>query len=207
MSDVFGRYYKKYDAWYDKHKFAFLSEIEAIKKILPQNEKGLEIGIGTGRFAARLGIAMGIDPSGKMLKIAQERGAHVCLGLGEDIPFLNEAFGYVAIIITLCFVKNPKKVIEEAARVLKKNGKIIIGIVDKESFLGEFYRRKKSAFYTAAKFLSVKEAADLLKEAGFARFFYYQTISILPDEMSSVEKPKKGFGQGGFVVISGEIPK
>jgi SAM-dependent methyltransferase len=70
MSDVFGRYYKKYDAWYDKHKFAFLSEIEAIKKILPQNEKGLEIGIGTGRFAARLGIAMGIDPSGKMLKIA-----------------------------------------------------------------------------------------------------------------------------------------
>ena len=74
MSDIFDKYYKKYDAWYDKHKFAFLSELEVIMKVLPRDEKGFEIGVGTGRFAAALGITMGIDPSGKMLDIAQERG-------------------------------------------------------------------------------------------------------------------------------------
>ncbi|MDD5155842.1 MAG: class I SAM-dependent methyltransferase [Candidatus Omnitrophica bacterium] len=202
MNGAFDKYYKKYDAWYDKHQFAFLSELEAIKKALPQDERGLEIGVGTGRFAASLGITMGIDPCRNMLELAQGRGVNVRLGFGEDTPFLNEAFGYVAIIITLCFVKNPKKILEEAARVLKKNGRIVIGIVDKESFLGKFYRRKKSAFYKQAKFLSVKEVTDLLKETGFGSFSYYQTISILPDEMNSVEKPRKGFGKGGFVVIS-----
>ncbi|MDD5005381.1 MAG: class I SAM-dependent methyltransferase [Candidatus Omnitrophica bacterium] len=202
MSDVFDRYYKKYDAWYDKHKFAFLSELEAIKKVLPRNKKGLEIGVGTGRFAAELGITTGIDPSRNMLEIAQKRGVNARLGFGENISFLNEVFDYVAVIITLCFVKDPQKVLKEAFRVLKRNGRIIIGIVDKESFLGKFCQRKKSAFYKQAKFLSTKEVTDLLKETGFGSFSYYQTISILPDKMDSLEKPRKGFGKGGFVVIS-----
>lgn len=202
MSGVFDKYHEKYDAWYERHKFAFLSELEAIKKVLPRNGRGLEIGVGTGRFAAALGITMGIDPSYRMLEHARGRGVNVRLGFGEEILFLDGAFDYVAVIITLCFVKNPKKVLEEAARALKQNGRIIIGIVDKESFLGKFYRRKKSIFYKQAKFLSVKEVTDLLRETGFGSFSYYQTISVLPNEMNSVEKPKKGFGEGGFVVIS-----
>jgi len=202
MNAIFDKYYKKYDAWYDKHKFAFLSEIEAIRKVLPHDGKGLEIGVGTGRFAAALGITMGIDPSHRMLEIAQERGVNVRFGFGEDIPFLNEAFDYVAVIITLCFLDDPIKVLKEAYRVLTKQGRIIIGIVDRESFLGKYYRRKKSAFYKQAKFFSVKEVANLLKKTGFGPFSYYQTISILPEKMISVEKPKRGFGKGGFIVIS-----
>ncbi len=202
MSDVFDKYYKKYDGWYDKHKVAFLSELETIRKVLPKNKRGLEIGVGTGRFAVSLGIATGIDPSRNMLEVAQGRGVNVRVGLGENLPFLEEAFDYVAIIITLCFVKKPKKVLEEARRVLRKDGRIIIGIVDKESFLGKFYRKKKSVFYKQARFLSVKEVTDLLKEAGFASFSYFQTISVLPDRMISVEKPRRGFGKGGFVIIS-----
>jgi len=202
MSNVFDKHYKKYDAWYNKHKFAYLSELKAIKKVLPRDQKGLEIGVGTGRFAADLGIKMGIDPSRGMLDIARERGVNVRFGFGEDIPFLNKAFDYVVIIISLCFVKNSKKVIEEAARILKKNGRIIVGIVDKESFLGKFYLRKKSAFYKQARFFSVTGLTDLLKKTGFVSFSYYQTISILPNEMNSIERPKKGFGKGGFVVIS-----
>jgi len=203
MSDIFDEYYKKYDAWYDRHKFAFLSELEAIKKVFPRSEKGLEIGVGTGRFAAALGIKWGIDSSPRMLDIAQERGINVRMAFGEDMPFLNESFDYVVIIITLCFVENPGRVLEEAYRVLEKNGKIIIGIVDKESFLGKVYRKKKSVFYKQARFLSVNEVTGLLKETGFVDLSYYQTISILPDKMDSVEKPRKGFGKGGFVVISG----
>lgn len=204
MSGVFDRYYMKYDAWYDRHPFAFLSEAEAIKKVLPPEARGLEIGVGTGRFAAALGIPMGIDPSRRMLEIAQKRGVNVRSGFGEDMPFLNGAFDYVAIIITLCFAKDPRKIIEESARVLRKKGRIIVGIIDKESFLGKFYQKKKSVFYKQARFLSVKEVADLLRKAGFDSFAYYQTLSMLPGEMDSVERPQKGFGKGGFVVISGE---
>jgi len=41
-----------------------------------------------------------------------------------------------------------------------------------------------------------------LKAIGFNRFSYFQTLSNLPDKIHSVQKPKKGFGQCGFVVIS-----
>jgi ubiquinone/menaquinone biosynthesis C-methylase UbiE len=202
MNDVFDAYYKKYDAWYDKHRFAFLSEVAAIRKVLPQESKGLEIGVGTGRFAACLGVTIGIDPSSRMLDIAQERGVNVRMAVGEDIPFLNEAFDYVAILISLCFVESPQKVLAEAYRVLRKSGRIIVGIVDRESFLGKYYRSKKSVFYKQAKFFSVQEATSLLEGAGFCSFSYYQTLSVLPDKMKAVERPKRGFGKGGFVVIS-----
>ena len=204
MNSVFDLYSKQYDAWYSRHEFAFLSEIEAIKKVLPPAGNGLEIGVGTGRFASSLGIATGVDPSREMLRIAKERSVNTHLGFGEMLPFPNEVFDYAAVIITLCFVRNPKKVIEEAYRVLKKSGKVIIGIVDRESFLGKFYQHKESVFYKRARFFSVTEVTELLEESDFSYFSYYQTISILPNDMKSVEKPQKGFGKGSFVVIAAE---
>ncbi len=44
MNNVFDSYYKKYNAWYDKNKFAYLSELEAVKKVLPRK------GFGEGGF-------------------------------------------------------------------------------------------------------------------------------------------------------------
>ncbi len=201
MRTIFDRYYRKYDAWYDRNKFAYLSELEALKKVVPKKGRGLEIGVGTGRFASVLGIEYGIDPSKNMLKIARKRGMDVRLGKGERVPFADSTFDYIVIIITLCFVKNPGKVLTEAKRVLKNGGKIIVGIIDKDSFLGRFYQSKKSVFYKQANFFGVRELADLLKVTGFSRISYYQTIYKLPNKMNSVERPRLGYGKGGFVVI------
>lgn len=204
MSAIFDRYYKRYDAWYDKNRFAYLSELEALKKVVPRVGRGLEIGVGTGRFAAPLGITMGIDPSHNMIEIAVKRGVIARWGFGEDLPFWDETFDYVAIIITICFVKDPLKVLKEARRVLNEKGKVILGIIDKDSFLGKFYRRKKSTFYKRANFFSIREITALLEKAGFNKFSYYQTVFKLPESINMIEKPRKGFGKGGFVVISGK---
>lgn len=201
MRNIFDRYYKKYDAWYDKNKFAYLSELEALRKVLPRKGRGLEVGVGTGRFAAPLKIAVGIDPSKNMIRIARQRSVNARVGSGECLPFRNATFDYVAIIITLCFVQDPQKVLKEARRVLKKKGKIIIAIIDKNSFLGKFYQKKKRVFYKQANFFSVREVRDLLKATGFSRFSHYQTIFKLPDKINSIENPQKGFGKGGFAVI------
>jgi len=205
MSSVFDRHAQKYDIWYDKNKFVYLSELKALKKVLPKKGSGLEIGVGTGRFAMPLNIEFGIDPSKKMLMFAKARGVKVKLCSGENLPFNREFFDYVAVIITLCFVKNPLKVLKEAKRVLKKNGKLIIGIIDKNSFLGKFYQKKKSIFYQQAHFWGVKEITDLLRKAGFKKFSYLQTLFSLPEDIVSVEKPRKGFGKGGFVIINGGL--
>ena len=202
--NIFNKYYKKYDAWYDRNKFAYLSELKAVRKVLPKRGKGLEIGVGTGRFAGALGIKFGIDPSKDMLKLAGQKGINVRLDFGEHLPFKNDSFDYAAIIITLCFVQNPRKVLKESGRVLKKNGKLIVGVVDRDSFLGKYYQKKKSVFYGQAKFFNVKEVTNLLENAGFSRFSYYQTLYKLPSKVKSIQKPQKGFGKGGFVVVAGE---
>jgi len=200
--DIFNHYYKRYDAWYERNRFAYLSELEVIKKVLPKKGKGLEIGVGTGRFAQALGITAGVDPAKNMVKIARQRGVEAYVASGEDLPFEEGSFDYVAIIITISFTKDPRKVLKEAARVLKREGKVIVGIVDKNSFLGKFYQKKKGVFYKQASFFSVSEITNLLEEAGFSKFSYYQTVFDFPDKINSIEKPQKGFGKAGFVVIS-----
>jgi len=199
--DTFDQYYKKYDFWYEKNKWAYLSELEALKEFIPEDKRGIEIGVGTGRFAVPLNISLGIDPSKKMLEIARQRGVNTRWGFGEDLPFLNATFDYVAIIITICFADDPLKVLRESKRVLKDEGEIILGVIDKDSFLGKFYQTKESIFYQQANFFSVKELEALLIKIGFNDFVYCQALFQFPDEMKSIERPREGYGEGGFVVI------
>jgi ubiquinone/menaquinone biosynthesis C-methylase UbiE len=206
-SEVFDKYFKEYDEWYEENKLAYLSEVAALKKVIPKGKKGLEIGVGTGRFAEALGIQYGIDPAKKMLSIAEKRGIKTFVGKGENLPFADKEFDYVALIITLCFVENPEEVIKEAKRVLKDKGKIIIGIIAKNSFLGKLYQKKKAAghkIYKYANFFTVEEVVDLLKKEGFKNFIFYQTLFKPLEELKEVEEPKEGFGEGSFVVIAGE---
>ena len=200
--NIFDSYCDKYDDWYENHKFAYLSELEALRKVVPKSARGLEIGVGTGRFAAPLNITLGIDPSQKMLEIASQRDVNIRWGYGEDLPFTTDSFDYAAIIITLCFVKDPFQVLKEARRVIKKGGQLIIAIIDKDSYLGRFYQKKKSVFYDRAHFFRVEEVEHLLKQTGFNKFTYYQTLFTLPEKMASVEEPQEGFGKGGFVIIN-----
>ena len=204
ISNLFDRRVRSYDAWYDENKPAYFSELDALRKALPKKGKGLEIGVGTARFAGPLGIRFGIDSSKKMVEIAKGRGVRAKLGSGENLPFNDGSFDYIAVMNTLCFVKDPVKVLKETRRVLKKNGNLIIGMIDKDSFLGKFYRKKKSVFYRQASFFGVKEVISFLKKVGFSKFSCYQTLYDFPNRIRLPQKSHEGFGKGGFVVINAQ---
>jgi ubiquinone/menaquinone biosynthesis C-methylase UbiE len=204
--NIFDTYTKEYDRWYEENRFVYLSELEALKKVVPRKGKGLEIGVGTGRFAQPLGVSYGIDPSEKMLEIARRRGIKTFVGKGENLPFDEDEFDFVLIVITLCFVDNPEQVISESRRVLKDDGRLIVGIVDKDSHLGKFYLEKKKEghrFYKEANFFSAKEIMELLKKYNFKKIVTFQTIFQPLERIKEIERPRKGFGEGGFVVICG----
>ena len=63
----------RYEAWFEHHRLAYESELKAIRMLLPKNGEGLEVGVGTGRFAAPLGIGVGVEPSPAMGQLARER--------------------------------------------------------------------------------------------------------------------------------------
>ena len=59
----FETHHERYEAWFDRHEAAYLSELLAVRALLPWQGLGLEIGVGTARFGAPLGIGVGVDPA------------------------------------------------------------------------------------------------------------------------------------------------
>lgn len=199
--NVFDEYTGEYDLWYEKHNDKYQSEIIALKKLIPLGKKGIEIGVGTGRFSIPFGIRIGVEPTANMAKFAEERGITVINGVAESLPFHNQSFDYVLMVTTVCFLSDIPKAFLEAYRILKDNGKIILGIIDKNSPLGKEYEKIKmdNKFYSEAHFLSTEELTELLKNAGFVKFDYWQTLFNTSE--NTIEDPKHGYGQGSFVVI------
>jgi ubiquinone/menaquinone biosynthesis C-methylase UbiE len=204
-AEVFDRNWQNYEDWFEGHKSIYSSELKALKKVIPDG-LGLEIGVGSGRFAQPLGAKIGIDPSRNMLKLAKKRSIQVILGIGENLPFKDLTFDFVLVIVTLCFVENPVSVMKEAGRVLKRGGRLIIGEINRDSWLGQFYedKRKKSEFYRLATFYSSNEIIEMLDRVGIRYLESYQILMppSIPPEM--LEEPEKGLDKSGFVVIVGE---
>jgi ubiquinone/menaquinone biosynthesis C-methylase UbiE len=205
MYQVFNLHSDRYEQWFEKNSAAYESEIKAVKAFIPENGRGIEVGIGSGRFSVPFSIQDGVDPSVSMRNIAIERGLHAIDGIGEELPYKECEFNFVLIITTLCFVDNPITCCKEAWRILKIDGSLIIGIVDKTSFLGKQYERikDKNVFYRDAHFYSTDEVVDMMRQAGFDNIEFRQTIFQNPTQFNSVEIIKKGHGEGAFVVIKG----
>ena len=209
VEQVFDVYAKRYDAWYDKPfgKSAFNLEkacIESLCKNLRQ--PFLEVGVGTGRFAQALTIEYGIDISTGVLELATKREIIVVKGKGESLPFADSFFGGVFIVVTLCFVDKPVKILKEASRVLKADSAVILGLILKESPWASFYREKGEAgniFYKIATFYSFEELKTMGKKAGLEIVEISSTMFQAPTEsLLRFEHPKNGYcKEAGFVAV------
>jgi len=201
--EPFERYVSRYEEWFEKNKYVYESELLAVKKILPKGGEGIEIGVGTGRFAAPLGIKIGVEPSSKMARIAIERGIKVIKGVAEELPLHDEQFDFALMVTTVCFVDDVEKSFREIHRILKDGGYVVIGFVDRESELGKYYelRKEENPFYRKAIFLSVEDVVLTLKKCGFKNFEYVQTIFHSLEDVKAIEEIKEGFGEGSFVVV------
>lgn len=199
---VFEENVERYEEWFDRHWYAYVNELNAVKLLLPKG-RCVEVGVGTGRFAAPLGVEIGVDPSKNMVKIAKKRCVEVVLSIAESLPFRTNSIDCILMVTTICFVSDPEKALDEAYRVLKPGGAIVIGFIDRESPIGREYERRKeeSVFYKVATFFSTKELIDLLRRTGFTIDLVLQTLFRKLEEIDSIEPVKEGWGEGSFVVV------
>jgi len=202
-TEPFEKHVTEYEDWFTRHRFAYESELEAVRPHLPQSKNGIEIGVGSGRFAVPLGLRLGLEPSIQMSRIAQRHGIEVIGGVAETIPFTNSTFDFALMVTTICVVDDLESSFKEAHRILKPNGCLISGFIDRNSPVGRLYEQHKenNVFYRAATFYSVAEVISLLDETGFRDFRFSQTIfKNLPD-IDRIEPVKPGYGEGSFVVV------
>ena len=203
--DIFNENVEAYEAWYEKYPKVYFSEITAIKEQLlklPENLRGIEVGLGTGRFSEPLGIKEGIEPSDEMGKKAMKRGIEVMKGVAERLPYSDLQFDFV-LLVTICHLNEIKEAFSQAHRVLKHGGSIIIGFIDKDQSIAKQYENKRdtSTFFRHAKFYTTNRVQQLLKEVGFGNFEYNQTLFGTLEQIKNVQTPKQGFGEGSFVVL------
>lgn len=203
---VFEELADAYDGWFDLHRYVYESELLALKEFIPPRGKGLEIGVGSGRFAVPLGMRVGVEPARAMARMARNRGLKVLQSYAEELPFKEQAFDFVLLVTVLCFLADPSGALREATRVLKPGGRIIIGIIDPDSPLGRAYEKnkEKSKFYRQAKFHSVDQVLKWLETLGYVNLETCQTIFQDPETITTAEPVEEGHGEGVFVVIAGK---
>ncbi len=128
----------KFAPYYDRSEY--LGEILGIRKLrnnLIRSASGrvLELGIGTGKnlpYYQDSCELVGIDFSSEMLKIAngKAKGLHKKISLylmdSESLAFPDHFFDTIVDTFNLCTYDYPLKVMKEAKRVCKNDGKILL---------------------------------------------------------------------------------
>lgn len=202
-AEPFEEHADRYEGWFETHEDAYRSELAALERLVPTTGRGIEIGVGSARFAAPLGIGVGIDPAEAMLERARERGVDVVRGRAESLPFRDGSFDTALIVTAICFVDDIPRTLAEAERILAPSGRLVIGYIDRDSPVGRIYQEKKETnpFYREATFVSTDELVEALEAAGFTDFEFVQTIYRWLDEIDGPEPVEEGYGDGSFVGI------
>lgn len=203
--EVFSKNIEAYEAWYKKYPEVYESELAAIKEHfsqLPENLRGIEIGLGTGKFSKPLGIKEGIEPSKEMAEVAVKRGIEVVNAFAENLPYADIQFDFV-LYVTICHLNSFRKSLKQSYRVLKPGGSLIVGFLDKNQSAAKLYeeKRKQSTFYRNARFYSTRNVVKLINESGFKDPVINQTLFGKLDEIDRIQIPRPGYGEGSFVVI------
>ncbi len=208
--EPFDRVAADYDRWYDtpEGRRAFSAEVASLRLAVgAMSGRWLEVGVGTGRFAAALGIGAGVDPSPRMRAFALDRGIEAVEGSAEDLPFPSAAFDGVLLALTLCFVDDPQAALRECRRVLTGDGTLLVGIIPADSPWGAAYMREAEQghpVYATAGFFASGDVVPLVERAGFRLLTSSSTLLWRPEEHSE-GTPRIETGivpEAGFLALS-----
>lgn len=142
---------------------------------LEPGDRVLEVGFGHGRTIARAasmvgdGLVAGIDASEEMVQMATRRcrrlieAGRVRLTLADSarIPYPDRFFDKAYTIHTIYFWDDPSRHLHELGRVLRDNGRLVLGFHAKKEAIAADFPASVYSFYT------MDEVRLLLQQAGF----------------------------------------
>lgn len=219
-----------YDAWYSTPLGSLCDKLEkdAVFSLanVKEGELVLDVSCGTGNYSLELkrrgAKVIGLDISSEMLSIAKDKAQRE--GLKIDFiradaampPFKDNSFDLITSILILEFADKPDKMIKEWKNLLKPDGRMVIGFLNRYS-LWALKRRLKAIFkdtiWRRARFYPADEMQRLLADAGLKSIESRESIYFPPVEnrfflktLILIERFGKRFlsGLGAFIAIKGE---
>lgn len=210
---------EEWDRRYENPTIRYRRSIEfnVISRNIKKGNKVLDVGCGSGRhtfFLLEKGCSVtGVDISPKMLELlkqkAEERKYSLSLFLADcnNLPFQTESFDVVISIYgPLTHLQNSIKCVNEMIRVLKRGGKIVVGVENKWALLplirrilkfewnkiiillregGKFTVFKKENGQEVLiwlQYYSLKQLVKLFRDAGFIKIKTYGGLLLVPQE-------------------------
>jgi len=106
----------------------------------------VSIGCGTGIIEKRVMEIknveiIGVERDEEMVRVAKGR-INIIKGDASHLPFIDDSLDGIAFITSLEFIKDYKKALEEAKRVLKKDGRMVAIVLNtSSSYFQEMYEK------------------------------------------------------------------
>jgi ubiquinone/menaquinone biosynthesis C-methylase UbiE len=131
----FAEYMKKFPALYTE-----ITQLIA-QYITNKNSIILDVGMGPGLLSEAIckilpdSQVVGVDPSDTMLNIAYKEGKNaysVVKGISENLPFCTQSVDIIISRFSLPYWGNPQQSFNELFRVLRKDGYLIMDILNKD---------------------------------------------------------------------------
>jgi ubiquinone/menaquinone biosynthesis C-methylase UbiE len=151
-----------------------------LKHLAEHDQRVLDIGCGTGQFAAKVVLAnphahvWGLDLSDKMLEQAQQRcqplseRLHLVRGDSEHLPFSDNTFDLVTCSHSFHHYPRQHGVVAEMYRVLKPGGRVMLIDGDRDGWWGWFiYDGVVTPIEGNVHHCSAPRFRDLFTKAGF----------------------------------------
>jgi len=192
--DAFNTRNKDPYKWLKSDSHACASALRAIHTMLPTgNKAGLEIARGRGPFTVELGI-----PKLDARPISPPRIA----GSGSKaddpkLPVDNHTLDFV--FVSCCEGESDElsSIFREAFRILNSKGVLIVAFIDPKSPSADNYIARVSRNCPC----DTERIMFDLTHAGFKHFEFIQTLFSPPEELTVIQNPKAGYGEGSFVVV------
>jgi ubiquinone/menaquinone biosynthesis C-methylase UbiE len=224
----FDEHAAQYDSWFLQNRNVLQSEVELLADALKAPGRTLSVGCGSGLFEMILrdghdiDVRFGVEPAAGMAEIAGKRGMEVQIGPAEELPFDDDSFDTVLFNGTPSYIGDLKKAFQEAQRVLRPGGHVVVCDVPAESSYGTLYRLAAMIgswddeslkviapqvpypmeFAAAANWRTTQEKLDLLQEVGFTGAETTQTLTLHPKfSNDGVETPIPGHDRGDYVAV------
>lgn len=135
-----GEFYRelstRFDWYYEKDKWEFDVAAELVSQ-LPDVSRLLEVGCGQGHFLTRMHSlyeCQGVEFNPKAIEDCQSKGLNVT---SSTLGSMETSFDLVVAFEVLEHLSNPREFIEEALRVVKTNGYLLLAVPDPEGYFSE----------------------------------------------------------------------
>ena len=126
-------------------KGVFRKEVDYLLQHLEGSKDVLSVGCGPAIIEDALSErgfqVTGLDISREVLALAPD-GVRTVAARAEEMPFPSSSFDAVLYVASLQFIEDYRKAMENTARVLRPNGKLVVMLINPES---SFFKEKRGA--------------------------------------------------------------